>query len=277
MKKYSLLLSAALFGTLGVMAAGSQTVSAGNTDNLGVCQPQADHLYPPDGTTKSIVVPAPPGMLIKGYCVKAGSENQGDGPVYRWYDPGVESVTITHPSGKDISHYVVFYELPTETAGVEPIEPGFDPPTCDASGKVGTLTNTDGYAYTSATDGTKVTVSVEANEGYVLTGDNVGPWVFETAQLTDGCSADPTPETPTPETPPATPADPQVVASEGPLPPAAAQAVAAAGATAAAPAQTALPATGSTSWALALSALAMLVGGLGLRRLSRRTAASDVG
>jgi LPXTG-motif cell wall-anchored protein len=60
----------------------------------------------------------------------------------------------------------------------------------------------------------------------------------------------------------------------GPVPPAQvpppAAAVAAAPA-AAPPAPTALPATGTTSWALALSALAMLAGGLGLRRLSRRT------
>lgn len=58
------------------------------------------------------------------------------------------------------------------------------------------------------------------------------------------------------------------VASQGPVPPAAAPVPAAAPA---APAPTALPSTGSSSWGLALTALAALLGGLGLVKLSRRT------
>jgi LPXTG-motif cell wall-anchored protein len=70
----------------------------------------------------------------------------------------------------------------------------------------------------------------------------------------------------TPVAPPA-PAEPAVtVAAGGPVPPAAAPAAAPP-----APAQTALPSTGSSSWGLALTALASLLGGLGLVKLSRRT------
>ena len=67
--------------------------------------------------------------------------------------------------------------------------------------------------------------------------------------------------TPTPETT-------AVVAAQGPVPPAAPPAPAAATAAAT---PTALPSTGSSSWGLALTALASLLGGLGLVKLSRRT------
>jgi hypothetical protein len=55
--------------------------------------------------------------------------------------------------------------------------------------------------------------------------------------------------------------------SAGPVPPAAAPTAAPPAATA----QAALPATGSSSWGLALTALASLLGGMGLLKLSRRT------
>lgn len=61
------------------------------------------------GDVSSIELVAPEGMLITGVCVKAGSANQGLGAEITYYDPGVESVTIWHSSGKDISHYSVMY------------------------------------------------------------------------------------------------------------------------------------------------------------------------
>jgi LPXTG-motif cell wall-anchored protein len=66
----------------------------------------------------------------------------------------------------------------------------------------------------------------------------------------------------------AAPAAPEgAVAAAGPVPPAAAPPAAAP----AAATPTALPSTGSSSWGLALTALASLLGGLGLVKLSRRT------
>lgn len=59
-----------------------------------------------DGT-ESVSFVAPPGSLITGYCVKAGSAKQGLGPEYVTVDPPAHSVTITHSSGKDISHFSV--------------------------------------------------------------------------------------------------------------------------------------------------------------------------
>jgi hypothetical protein len=64
----------------------------------------------------SVTVTAPKGKLIDQYCVKAGSANQGDGPIYVTVSPPKESVTITYPGGKDISHYSVSYvDKPTTT------------------------------------------------------------------------------------------------------------------------------------------------------------------
>lgn len=80
-----------------------------------VCQPQGDIIDVSEGTS-SVTVTAPEGQLITGYCVKAGSEASGDGPVYVTLDEPVSEVTITYPSGKDISHYIVFYTAaPVET------------------------------------------------------------------------------------------------------------------------------------------------------------------
>jgi len=60
-----------------------------------------------DGEHESITVTAPEGKLIAGWCVKAGSIEQGDGPEFVVVDPPAAEVTITHSSGKDISHYTV--------------------------------------------------------------------------------------------------------------------------------------------------------------------------
>jgi hypothetical protein len=61
------------------------------------------------GDPGSVTLTAPDGQLITGYCVKAGSEQSGDGPVYVNLDEPQQSVTITYPGGKAISHYSVDY------------------------------------------------------------------------------------------------------------------------------------------------------------------------
>lgn len=83
------------------------TAFADENVNEGVCE--GTHIAPPTKTTKSITITAPEGKLISGYCVKAGSIKQGDGPEYVVLDPAVKSITITHTSGKDISHYTLTF------------------------------------------------------------------------------------------------------------------------------------------------------------------------
>lgn len=52
----------------------------------------------------------PDGMLVTGYCVKAGSDKQEDGgPEYVTVDPALPQVGISHSTGKSISHYSFSY------------------------------------------------------------------------------------------------------------------------------------------------------------------------
>ncbi|MHA7287046.1 excalibur calcium-binding domain-containing protein [Arthrobacter sp. MDT3-44] len=57
------------------------------------------------GAGPELTVIAPQGQLIASYCVKAGSSNQGDGPETVVLPTPQSQVTISHSSGKDISHY----------------------------------------------------------------------------------------------------------------------------------------------------------------------------
>jgi hypothetical protein len=62
------------------------------------------------------VITAPEGYVITMFCVKSGSENQEDGgPEYYLVQPPTNSVTISHSTGKDISHFSYSYEKVTTT------------------------------------------------------------------------------------------------------------------------------------------------------------------
>lgn len=78
-----------------------------------VCQGLDSGKTDVEGEHTQIEITAPEGMLIYAYCVKAGSTQQGNGPVYVVLDEPAESVIISHPSGKAISHYSVTY-VPVE-------------------------------------------------------------------------------------------------------------------------------------------------------------------
>ena len=93
------------------------------TPNEGVCQPQDAHQFDASGPSHTIY--APEGKVIIAVCVKAGSIQQGNGPENVPGIPaeGVESLTFSHSSGKNISHYVVTYadkepEIPAPLACV---------------------------------------------------------------------------------------------------------------------------------------------------------------
>jgi hypothetical protein len=55
----------------------------------------------------SVTYTAPEGQLITAYCVKAGSENQGDGPVIVQVDPPQSSITFSYPGRDAVSHYSI--------------------------------------------------------------------------------------------------------------------------------------------------------------------------
>lgn len=82
------------------------TAATADPPHDGVCPQGGEWTGHFDGNDlHEITVNAPPGLLIVEICVKAGSANQGDGPEFTLFNPGVTSVTFTHSSGKEISHY----------------------------------------------------------------------------------------------------------------------------------------------------------------------------
>jgi LPXTG-motif cell wall-anchored protein len=80
-----------------------------------------------EGEHVTLEVTAEPGYLITGYCVKAGSDKQGDGPVDVVVDPPAATVTISHPSGKAISHYTLVTVKAEPTPEPTPSEPSQEP------------------------------------------------------------------------------------------------------------------------------------------------------
>lgn len=100
-------------------------VAATPSGGESTCLPKEDKVDV-DGNLTEITVTAEPGYLITGYCVKAGSDKQGDGPEYVTVAP-TETVTIKHSSGKDISHYSLITIKVGSTPSPSPSVPGSTP------------------------------------------------------------------------------------------------------------------------------------------------------
>jgi hypothetical protein len=108
-------------GLLGVTLIGGAAVASASdhptNQNDGVCA--GTHQTPPAGP--SFTYTAPEGKLIAWWCAKAGSANQGDGPESHTVNPPAESVTISHSSGKDLSHFSVkLVDKPKPTTSTMP-------------------------------------------------------------------------------------------------------------------------------------------------------------
>jgi hypothetical protein len=122
-RKAALVVAAALTaGSMGLVYAG--TSGAAGTVGAGVdavC-PDLDTGHLSAGNQTSVTITAPEGQVIVQVCVKAGSAQQGDGPEFTDFDPGVTETTISHSSGKEISHYSVKF------ADAPPPPPNGPPP-----------------------------------------------------------------------------------------------------------------------------------------------------
>jgi hypothetical protein len=94
--------------------------------NDQVCEDLDSGKIDAGGSETTLEITAPEGFLISGYCVKAGSAEQEEGPVFVVVDPPQETVIIEHPSGKEISHYSVEYVPITPPTTPPPTTP---PPT----------------------------------------------------------------------------------------------------------------------------------------------------
>lgn len=122
MKK--LIMIAAMIAAFGLGTAAAFAANADKPANPGggndgqVCPP-GDSGKIDVNSGASITVTAPDGKLISGYCVKAGSANQGLGPEFVTVDPPQKTVTIAHSSGKDVSHYSLTYVDEGQTTTTE--------------------------------------------------------------------------------------------------------------------------------------------------------------
>jgi hypothetical protein len=102
-----------------------------NPNGDKVCEPRDAHI---SGQNRKVITETiQDGLLITGWCVKAGSVANGYGPHYVTLDTPAKTVEITHPSGKQISHYVVLW-IP------EPVEP---PPPVLADGHIAIASECD--------------------------------------------------------------------------------------------------------------------------------------
>jgi len=100
------------------------TMSAPAAATQEVCGPLDSGKIDTSGDPTSVTVTAPEGKLIDGYCVKAGSDQSTpDGAVkYVRVDPARKTVTITHYTGKAVSHYSVSYtDAPPPTTEPPPV------------------------------------------------------------------------------------------------------------------------------------------------------------
>jgi hypothetical protein len=107
----------ATFGAAGIVGAQEQVCPDLDTGHLSA------------GNQTSVTITAPEGKVIVQVCVKAGSAQQGDGPEFTNFNPGVTQTTISHTSGKEISHYSVkFADAPPPTTDAPPTTAGAPPP-----------------------------------------------------------------------------------------------------------------------------------------------------
>ena len=102
-------------------------------DDVKVCEGYDSGKIDTTGDPEEVTLEAPEGQLITGYCVKAGSANQGKGVGGAYFvelDEPAASVTIDYPwgGGRAISHYAFECDddKPTEPSP-EPSVPGEEP------------------------------------------------------------------------------------------------------------------------------------------------------
>jgi hypothetical protein len=128
------------------------------------------------GDPLSVTVTAPAGFLIDGYCVKAGSSNQGDGPVMVVVDPPQATVTISYPGGKAVSHYSYSLVAVTTTTTTTTTDTGG--PTTDTGGPTtdtgGPTTDTGGPTTDTGGPTTTTTGGATTGTGGVLGGTTGG-------------------------------------------------------------------------------------------------------
>jgi LPXTG-motif cell wall-anchored protein len=93
-------------GSLFVAAPATAQLASADSD---VCPALSSGKINTSGDPLTVTITAPEGYVIDYYCVKAGSAQQGEGPLIVQVDPPQESVVISYPGGKSVSHYSYHY------------------------------------------------------------------------------------------------------------------------------------------------------------------------
>ncbi|MEF3404278.1 hypothetical protein [Agromyces sp. CCNWLW203] len=172
-------LTALVLGTgLALVGIAAPASASGDGNDGKVCADlDTGHNFDADGA--SFTIEAPEGKLIAEVCVKAGSDNQGDGPVSTKYDPPVASVTISHPSGKDISHYSVRYIDAPEVVTISVKPTSIDP--CGTQNDSYTLpsdTTAIIWSMTGSVQTGTVTLTATTKPGFVFEAGIQKEWTF---------------------------------------------------------------------------------------------------
>lgn len=128
-----------------------------------VCPPLDSGKIDTPSAGSTLTITAPAGYLIDRYCVKAGSIKQGNGPEFVNVSPPQKSVTISHSSGKDISHYSASYVkiIVTTTTTTEP-KPEFEYELRCSSFETARFLN---VIWTYGNEGDTETIPLKADEG----------------------------------------------------------------------------------------------------------------
>ena len=109
-------LAALAVGLLAVLPA----TTAAATQDGQVCVGLDSGKINTTGDPLAVTASAPTGQVVTGYCVKAGSINQGLGPEYVTLAAPVRTVVIRHSSGKAVSHYALSYGPATPAPTPDP-------------------------------------------------------------------------------------------------------------------------------------------------------------
>ena len=166
-----------LLPTMAVIGAQAATPAAG----ADVCPGEQVEIR---GETKTVTYTAPAGYLVSGWCVKAGTTIE-----VHEVDPPTATVTITHSSGKGVSHYSVVLvkspepKMPTAPTSSDVCEPATGPtndritiPT-DANFTY-TLDGAAVAAGSVVATGTTHTVMAVAKAGVVVKDGAMTKWTF---------------------------------------------------------------------------------------------------
>lgn len=111
-----------ILAVIGGVVIATATAAGADDHQEGICPPLDSGKVDVEHTTTTVTVNAPPGFLITGYCVKAGSVRQGNGPeLVQLLEPAA-SWTFGHSSGKDVSHWSASFEAAGSPEPEEPVE-----------------------------------------------------------------------------------------------------------------------------------------------------------